>query len=178
MKQTHYSTALKKWGLYWICHPSVILCLWFCHSVTLSDEIFRLTFLRNYEAYKVETWQTMGGCIMYTSIRVLLLIHLFDFSFFHSNVQTFFFVTLFSGTVKLGTHMDNSGCIVCTRIRLLLLICPFISSFFFLQFSNIKIFRHTFLRNYEAYNLVHTCTMGGCIVYTGISCGCCLFVPS
>ena len=28
--------------------------------------------------------------------------------------------------------------------------CPFISSFFSLQFSNIKIFRHTFIRNCEA----------------------------
>ena len=38
-----------------------------------------------------------------------------------------------------------------TGIRLLLLICPFISSFFLsLQFSNIKIFRHIFLRNCEA----------------------------
>ena len=36
------------------------------------------------------------------------------------------------------------GCIMYTRIRLLL-IRPFIFSFFFLQYSNIRNFRHTFL---------------------------------
>ena len=81
---------------------------------------------------------------------------LYFFIFFLSNFQTLkVFITLLSGTVrprsKLGTHVD-SGCvsyiIVYTRIRLLLLICPFI--FFFLQYSNIKNFRHSFLRNCEA----------------------------
>ena len=77
---------------------------------------------------------------------------LYFFIFFLSNFKTLkVFITLLSGTVrprsKLGTHVD-SGCvsyiIVYTRIRLLLLICPFI--FFFLQYSNIKNFRHSFLR--------------------------------
>ena len=46
------------------------------------------------------------------------------------------------------------GCIVYTGIRQLLLICPFIFSFFLsLQFSNVKIFRYTFLRNREAYKI-------------------------
>ena len=60
--------------------------------------------------------QTMGGCILYTRIRLLLLICPFISSFFFlSNYQTFtIFVTFFSGTVrprklKLGTHVDN-GC--------------------------------------------------------------------
>ena len=56
----------------------------------------------------------MGGCIVYTRIRLLPLICPFISSFFFlSNYQTVtIFVTLFSGTVrprklKLGTHVDN-----------------------------------------------------------------------
>ena len=38
----------------------------------------------------------------------------------------------------------------CIQVRLLLLICPFISSFFFCSnFQKLKIFCHTFHRNYE-----------------------------
>ena len=57
---------------------------------------------------------TVGRCMMYTGITLLLLIHPFISSFFFlSNFQTLkFFVTLFSGTVrprrlKLGTRMDS-----------------------------------------------------------------------
>ena len=41
--------------------------------------------------------------------------------------------------------------------------------FLSLQFSNIKIFHHTFLRNCEAYKVEiwYMWTLGGCIVYTG-----------
>ena len=156
----------------------------------------------------------MGKWIMYTRIRLLLLIPPFISSFFFlSNFQTLkFFITLFSGTVrprrlKLGTDVDcgqmyrvyqNQAaaaylslyffifflssfqtlnfsshfyqelwgfrlegwnlvhtwtvgeCIMYTRIRLLLHIHPFIFYFFFLQYSNIKNFCHTFLRNCEA----------------------------
>ena len=47
-------------------------------------------------------------------------------------------------------HMWKVGrCIMCSGIRLLLM-HPFISTFFFLQFSNIKSFRHTLLTNCEA----------------------------
>ena len=57
---------------------------------------------------------TVGRCMMYTGITLLLLIHPFISSFFFlSSFQTLkFFVTLFSGTVrprrlKLGTRMDS-----------------------------------------------------------------------
>ena len=57
---------------------------------------------------------TVGRCIVYIRIRLLLLICPFISSvFFLSNFQTLqVFVTLFSGTVrprrlKLGTHMDS-----------------------------------------------------------------------
>ena len=82
---------------------------------------------------------TMGGCIMYTRIRLLLLICPFISSFFFlSNYQTLtIFITFFSGTVrprkmKLGNMWTMGACIVYTGIRLLLLICPIFLS---LQFS-------------------------------------------
>ena len=80
----------------------------------------------------VHTW-TMGGCIVYTGIRLLLLIFPFISSFFFlSNFQTLkIFITLFSGTVILYTGVR----------LLLLLIHPIISSFFFLSnFQTLQIF--------------------------------------
>ena len=63
---------------------------------------------------KLGTHVDHGGCIVYTRIRLLLLIRPFISSFFFiSNFQTLkIFVTLFSGTVrprrlKLGTHVDD-----------------------------------------------------------------------
>ena len=83
---------------------------------------------------------TVGRCIRYTGIRLLLLIRPFISSFFFlSNFQTLkFLVTLFSGTVgprrlKLGTHVDSGQ--MYTGIRLLLLILPFISSIVVALFS-------------------------------------------
>ena len=67
-----------------------------------------------------------------------------------------FFVTLFSGTVrprrlKLGTHMDSGQMYRVYRNQAA---AAYLSLYFFiflsLQFSNIKNFRHTFLRNCEA----------------------------
>ena len=105
----------------------------------------------------VHTW-TVGSCIVYTGIRLLLLICPFISSFFFlSNFQTLtFFVTLFSGTVRpgrliLGTHMDSGQMY---RVYLNQAAAAYSSIYFFiflsLQFSNINIFRHTFLRNCEA----------------------------
>ena len=91
----------------------------------------------------VHTW-TVGRCIMYTEIRLLLLIYFFISSFFFlSNFQTLkSFVTLFSGTVrprrlKLGTHMILGSCIVYTRIRLLIHYFFYLFSFSPVQRLNI-----------------------------------------
>ena len=78
---------------------------------------------------------------MYTGIRLLLLIHSFIASFFFlSNFQALkYFVTLFI--------------------------------FLSLQFSKLYKFSSYFsqeLWGLEGWNLIHTWTMGGCIVYTGI----------
>ena len=89
----------------------------------------------------VHTW-TMGGCIVYTEIRLLRLIHPFIFSFFFLSILNIkFFVSLFLGTVrprmlKHGTHWTMGGCIVYTGIMLLLLMYLFIYSFFFPIFKN------------------------------------------
>ena len=112
--------------------------------------MFCHTFLRNWgleDWNLVHTW-TVGRCILYTRIRLLLFIHPVISSFFFlSSFQTIkFFVTLFSGTVRPGSfklHTWTVGrCNVYTRIRLLLLIRLFISSVFFLQFSFSPILRH------------------------------------
>ena len=70
-------------------------------------------------------------------------------------------------------------CIVCTEIRLLLLICFFISSFFVLSnFQTLKVFRHTFIRNCEAYKVETRYTSGqwvdvACILESDC---CCFFI--
>ena len=80
------------------------------------------TFLRNCEAYKVETWYTRRQWVVV--IRLLLLIHLFISSiFFFCNFQIF---------KKISSHFPQE------------------------------------LWGLEDWNLIHTWTVGRCIVYTGI----------
>ena len=93
----------------------------------------------------VHTW-TVGRCLVYTRIRLLVLIHHFNFSFFFlSNFQTLkFFVTLFSGTVrprrlKLGTRMDSGQMY---RVYLIQPAAAYSSLYFFIFFlSNLQIFK-------------------------------------
>ena len=79
-------------GLYWIC----LVLPSFCHSViqslrNLSNENFSSHFSQ--ELWGLEDWNlvhmwTVGRCIVYTGIRLLLLIHPFISSFFFlSNFQ-------------------------------------------------------------------------------------------
>ena len=147
----------------------------------------------------------MDRCIVYTGIRLLLLIHPFISSFFFlSNFQTLKFSSHFSQELW-GLEGWNSvhtwivgGCIVYTAIRQLLLICPFIFhfqtwKFFVTLFSGtvrprrLKLVTHVengwIYRVYrkhaaalEGWNLLHTWKMGGFIVYTG-SMLLLLFVP-
>ena len=90
----------------------------------------------------------MGGCIVYTRIRLLLHIHPIISSFFFlSNFQTLnIFVTLFSGTVrprrlKLGIHAYNGWMYRVYRNQAA---AAYSSLYFFiflsLQLSNITIF--------------------------------------
>ena len=101
---------------------------------------------------------------------------LYFFLFFLSNFQTEFFVTFLSGTVrprrlKLGTHVDSGWVYGVYQNQAA---AAYLSLFFFFfSFSNIQILK--FLSHFsqelwglEGWNLVHTWTMGGCIVYTRI----------
>ena len=95
----------------------------------------------------VHTW-TVDRCMVYTGIRLLLLIHPFIFSFFFlSNFETLkYFVTLFSGTVrprrlKLGTHMDSGQMYRVYRSQAATSYLSLISLFFFLSnVQKLKIF--------------------------------------
>ena len=90
----------------------------------------------------------MGRCIVYTGIKLLLLIAPFIYSFFIlSNFQTLkFFVTLFSGTVrprrlKLGTLVDSGQMYRVYRNEAAASYSSlYFFIFLFLQLSNIKIF--------------------------------------
>ena len=90
----------------------------------------------------------MGRCIVYTGIRLLLLLCPYISSFFFlSNFQTLkFFVTLFTRTLrprrlKHGTHVDSGQMYCVYRNRAA---AAYLSLYFFiflsLQFSNIKFF--------------------------------------
>ena len=120
------------------------------------------------------TW-TMGSCIVYTEIRMLLLIHPFSSSFFFlSNFQILnIFVTFFSGTVrprrlKLVTHVNN-GWMYHVYQNQTAAAYSFLYSFFFLSnFQTLQILLHFSQELWvlESWNLTHTWTMDGCIVYT------------
>ena len=90
----------------------------------------------------------IGRCIVYTGIRLLLLICPFISSvFFLSDFQALKKNLLHFSQELWGLESKNlvhiwiiGACNVCTGIRLLLLICPFIGPFFFLSnFSFIKL---------------------------------------
>ena len=141
-------------------HPSIVLkWLKYCwrdvKTLTRLSFISSFFFLSNFQYWNfsshvsqelwcledwnmVHTW-TVGRCIMFTVIRLLLLIHPFISSFFSlqfSNIKIFhrFSQELWDLEDWNLVHKWTVGrCIVCTGIRLLLLIHPFISSFFFLS---------------------------------------------
>ena len=122
---------------------------------------FFIFFLSNFQTLKffthfyqelwgLEGWNlvhmwTVGGCMVYTRIRLLLLIHTFISSHFSQELWGL-------ESWNLVHTWTVGGCIVYTRIRQLLLhICSFIFSFFFLSnFQTLKCFCHTFFRNCEA----------------------------
>ena len=102
-------------------------------------------FMFSWELWGLEDWNlvhmwAVGSCIMYTGIRLLLLIRPFISSFFFlSSFQHWNFSSHFSRELSgledwnLVHTWTVGRCIMSTRIRLLLLIHPFISSFFFLS---------------------------------------------
>ena len=87
----------------------------------------------------------MGRCIVYTGIRLLLLICPFVSSFFF-NFQTLkFFITLLSGTVrhrrlKLGTHVDSGQMYLVYRNQAAAAYSSIYSFFFLSNYQTLKIF--------------------------------------
>ena len=123
----------------------------------------------------------MDRCILYTGIRLLLLIRPLFLHFSFSNFQTLnFFVTLFSGTVrprrlKLGTYVDSGQMYLVHQNQAA---AAYSSLFFFSFSSTLKIFVTFFSGTVRSRRLklgTHV-DSGEKIVYIGISC-CCLFVP-
>ena len=121
---------------------------------------------------------TVGRCIVYTGIRLLLLIHpLMSSFFFFSNFQALNFLSHFSqelwGLKDWNlVHTWKSGQMY--RVYWNQTAAAYSSLFFIiflpLQFSNIKIFRHFSqeLWGLESWNLVHVWKAVGCIMYTQI----------
>ena len=119
---------------------------------SFSPIIKHLKFLSHFsqELWGIEDWNLVhtwivGRCIMYTGVRLLLLIHPSISSFFLSlQFSTLkFFVTLFLGTVrsrrlKVGTHVDSGQMYHVYWNQAAALIHPFISSFFYLT----QFFKH------------------------------------
>ena len=120
----------------------------------------------------------VGRCIMYSGIRLLLLIHPIISSFFFLfSFQTLkFLVTLFSGTVrlrrlKLCTNWDSGLMYRFYRNQASSLICPILSSFFFFSnYQTLKIFVTFFSGTVRSRRLKlgQRWIVCRCIVYTGI----------
>ena len=159
---THIDSG-QMYLVYWNPAAAAYLSLYF--FIFLSPIFKHLSFSSHFsqELWGLEDWNLVhmwigGRCILYTGIRLLLLVCPFISSFFFlSNYQTLKnFVTFFSGTVrarrlKLGTHVDSGQMYHVYRNQAA---AAYMSLYFFiflsLQFSNIKIFRHTPLTNCEA----------------------------
>ena len=126
-------------------------------SLQFSNIKIFVTLFSGLEDWNLVQMWIAGWCILYTGIRLLLLIHPIISSFvFLSNYQTLkIFVTFFSGTVrsrrlKLGTHVDSGQMYRVYRNQAAAYLSLYFFIFLSLQFSNIKIFRHTVLTNCEA----------------------------
>ena len=148
--------------VYWNQAAAAYSSHYFSIFVTLQFSSLKFLSLFSRELWDLENWNlvhtwTVGRCIMFSGIWLLLLIRPFISSFFFlSNFQHWNFLSYFSRELwgledwKLVHKWTVGRCIMCTRIRLLLLIHPFISYFSFSPIFNIESFHHSFLRNCEA----------------------------
>ena len=137
--------------------------------VTFSQELLGL------EDWNLVHMWTVCRCMVYTEVTLLLLLlnrpFISSFSFL-SNFQTLkFFVTLVSGTVrprrlKLGTRVDSGQMYRVYRNKAAATYLSRYSVFFLSNFQTLKIFVTLFSGTVRprSFRLVHTCTMGGCIV--------------
>ena len=130
---------------------------------------------------------TVGRCIVCKNQAATLICPFISSFFFLSNFQTLkFFVTLSSRTVrprrlKLGTYVGSGqwADVWCIPKSGCCLFVPLFLHFLSLQFSNIKIFCHTFIRNCESYKVEtwYTCGQWVAVLCIPESGCCCIFVP-
>ena len=168
-----------------LIRPFIIAPLWksgalldlLCHSVKFFVTLFsgivrprRLKLSSNVDSGQRFRVYRNQAADAYSSLYFFTFLSLQSFE--HWN-----FLSHFSGTVrprrlKLGTHVDSGQLY---RVYWNQSAAAYSSLYFFiflsLQFSNIEIFCHISqeLWELEDWNLVHTWTVGSCIVYTGIS---------
>ena len=136
---------------------AVPLFLHFSISPVFNTEIFRYTFLQNYEArrLKISTHVDSGQVYhVYQNQAAAAYSFLYFLIFLSRQFSTSkFFITLFSGTVrprglKLGIHIDSGQMYHVYRNQAAAV--PLFLHFSFSPIFNIEIFHHTFLQNYEA----------------------------
>ena len=151
----------------------IYLLLYFFNFLSLKFQNIKFFVTLFCEAYKVETWYTHGQrvdlhvlCTPNTSSQNILV-----------PLFIFLFLSVQLAKIKnLHLHYCFNLPLMATAGDMWALLMLY---FFFLQFSNIKIFRHTFLRNCEALKVETWYTCGQ---WADVSCllesGCyCLFVP-
>ena len=157
---THMDSG-QMYSLYWNQAAATYLSLYFFIFLFLQFSSIKKILSHFFQAlWGLEEWNlvhrwTLGRCIVYTGIMLLLLIHPFISSFFFlSNFQALkFFITLFSGTVKprilkLVTHVDSGQMYRVYQNQAAFYLSLYFFIFLSLLFS--KKFCHTFLRNCEA----------------------------
>ena len=145
MKLSTHVNSGQVYRVYWNPATAAYFSLYFFSFLSLrfsNIKNFCQTFLRNCEAYKVDlihTWP-MGGCIVYTPIRLLPLICPRFPSLQFSNIKIF--VGLFSETVRLikltlDIYVDNGWMyrVYCNQVA-----ASYLSliSFSVLMFKNLK----------------------------------------
>ena len=138
---THVDSG-KMYPVYWNQAAAAYLSLYFFISFVSNFQTLKFFVTLLYqELWGLEGWNlvhtwTVGGCMVFTRIRLLLIR---PFIFYFSNIQLLKFSSHFSQELwglegwNLVHMWTMGGCIMNTRIRWLLHICPFIFSFFFLS---------------------------------------------
>ena len=144
-----------------LIHPFITSVFFLFNFQTLKTFVALFTGTVRPIKLKLDTHMEIGWMYhVYRNQAASSYLSLISLFFFLSNVKKLkIFVTLFSGTVrprkfKLGTLVDNGWMYRVYQNQAAALTYSFISLYFFnflsLQLSNIRIFRHTFLRNCEA----------------------------
>ena len=141
-------------------HPFISSVFFFCNFQTLKFLVTLFSGTVRLRRLKLRTHVDSGQmCHVYQNQAAAAYLSLYFFIFLSLQFSTIkIFITFFSGTVrprrlKLGSHIDSEQ-MYCVYRNQAAAAATYSSLYFFiflsLQFSNIKIFHHTFLRNCKA----------------------------